>query len=102
MAKLIAIVALLSLLGFGIFTLWTTAYQSGENAERTRQAAAVGENLAAEKVVVKQIIKWRDKERIVYRDRIQQIHTAADTTGCLNTDLRDVGLGFMLPATGNH
>ncbi len=98
MTKLLAIGALLALLGLGISSAWDAAYQSGIDAERSRRATAAAESRTAEQVEVREIIKWRDKERIIYRDRIQTIHTAADPTGCLDTDLRDAGLGFMLRA----
>ncbi len=102
MAKLLAIGAILALLGFGTRIAWDAAHQSGVDAERTRQSDALAGKQTEEKETVKEIIKWRDKERIVYRDRIQTIHTTADPTGCLDTDLRDAGLGFMLPAARSH
>lgn len=98
MPKLIAASIVLALLTAGVKASWDAAYQSGADAERTRQSASQAEQRTAEKAEVKEVIRWRNRERVVYRDRIQTIHTTADPTGCLGTDLRDVGLGSMLPA----
>lgn len=102
MVKLIAIGVLLALIGWGITTALSAAYQSGVDAELTRQSNALAAEQTAEQAEIKKLNDWLIEARKNNRDDVQKIHTAADPTGCLDTDLRDAGLGFMLPAARSH
>lgn len=71
-------------------------YQAGADSIRADLADALAKAGELENKKVNEVIKWKEKEKVVYRDRIQKIKVAADPTGCLDTDLRDVGLDGML------
>lgn len=79
--------------------VWKT-YHMGYTAGANEVTAAFAQANAAaaekEKEDVREIIKWKEKQVIVYRDRIKEIKVAADPTGCLDTSLTDLGLGGML------
>ena len=77
------------------------SYNAGADSIRAEMIEAVADAESREKVVVKEVIKWKEKERIVYRDKVKTIRMAADPTGCLDSDLRSVGLGGMLSAGSN-
>ncbi len=89
------IVALVLITGT-VWKIHDVGYQSGVNDEKVKTAAAVAGSIKEDENDVKEIIKWKERERIVYRDRVKTIRLAADPTGCLDHDLRDVGLDSLL------
>lgn len=66
-------------------------YDYGRNVERVRQAALIEEARSEERAKVEKVIEYRDKIKVVYRDRIKQIQAAQDPTGCADTKLTDMG-----------
>jgi len=72
------------------------AYQAGGDKVRAEAAKAMAIASYTEHKKVREIIKWKEITKVVYRDRVQKIKVAADPTGCLDMDLRTVGLGGML------
>ena len=80
---------------------WKT-YHMGYTAGADAVTSAYAESMAIaqekEKDNVKEIIKWKIKKEVVYRDRIKTIKIADDPIGCLDADLSDAGLGGMLRA----
>ena len=94
--KILAAVVLLSALAGAIWKVHDAGYQAGEDAERARSAVVIAEAQAREVIKVKEVIKWKERIKVVYRDKIKTIRVAEDPTGCLDADLRAVGLGGML------
>jgi hypothetical protein len=98
MYKILAIVGVLIVSHAG------TAYyanKSGYNDCRAETAEAIAESTEDDHVKSNEVIKWKIEEKVIYRDRVQEVKVAADPTGCLDTDLRDVGLGGMLENNSN-
>jgi hypothetical protein len=71
-------------------------YTAGANDVAVAYAEALADAKEKEKKDVIEVIKWKEKKVIEYRDRVQTIKVAADPTGCLDTGLADVGLSGML------
>ncbi len=94
--KLLAAVILLSALAGVVWKVHDAGYQAGADAERARSAVAIAEAQGREVIKVKEVIKWKERIKVVYRDKIKTIRLAADPTGCLDHDLRAVGLIGML------
>ena len=91
------IVGVLLLVMAGIaWKIHDAGYQAGVDSEKATSAVAIAQAQGREVVKVKEVILWKEKIKVVYRDKIKTIRLAADPTGCLDHDLRDVGLGGML------
>jgi uncharacterized membrane protein YvbJ len=71
-----------------------TGYKAGNDSCKADQVEAVEEADKQEKAKVKEIIKWKEKQKVVYRERIKYIKTAPKNE-CLDADLRDLGLDSM-------
>ena len=83
--------------------IWKTydmGYTAGANDVTAAFAAANAAAAEEGKQDVKEIIKWKEKRVIVYRDRIKEIKIADDPSGCLDQPLSAVGLGGLLPGAG--
>lgn len=93
------------IVALAIGAAWKT-YHMGYIAGADSVTAAYAESLAAakekEKENVREVIKWKIKKEVVYRDRIKEIKVADDKTGCLDASLSDVGLGGMLRPADNQ
>lgn len=96
---LIAIVAASLLAGWRYGEM---RYTAGADAVTAAYGAANAAAAEKEREDVKEVIKWKEKRVIVYRDRIKEVKVAVDPTGCLDTPLPDVGLGGMLPRPDNN
>ena len=94
--KAIIVTVLLSALVGIAWKVHDAGYQAGVDSEKAASARAIAQAQAREVIKVKEIILWKEKIKVVYRDKIKTIRLAADPTGCLDHDLRDVGLGGML------
>lgn len=74
------------------------AFIAGWQVKGWKVSDDVVDEIADEQEQVREIIKWKEKEKVVYRDRIQKIKVAQDPTGCLDSKLSDIGLSSLLPA----
>lgn len=89
----LGLIAVLSAIGYG---LYDHGVKVGTDRMTVKLAEAQAKIAKKEKQDVKEIIKWKEKRVIVYRDRIKKIKVAEDPTGCLDSTLSDIGLGGML------
>lgn len=71
-------------------------YTAGADAVTAAYAASLAAEVKKEQADVKEIIKWKERQVIVYRDKIKEIKIAADPSGCIDLPLSDVGLSRML------
>lgn len=69
-------------------------YKAGNDSCKADQVQAVEEADKQEKEKIKVVIKWKEKQKVVYRDRIKTIKQAPKNE-CLDADLRDIGLDSM-------
>lgn len=94
----LGVVALLVLGGYGLYSHGVKV-----GADRVTIAFAQANAAAAKKEQAQatEVIKWRTKKEVIYREKIRTIKVAADPTGCLDADLTDVGLGGLLRADSN-
>jgi len=76
-------------------------YTAGADAVTSAYAQANAAAAEKEKKDVIEVIKWKEKQVIVYRDRIKEIKTATDASGCLDASLSSIGLGGMLRSNSN-
>jgi len=78
------------------FIKWghTQVWEQGYNAHKAEVADKKDESVAKDKVAVKEIIKWREKKKVIYRDKIKKIYIAKDATGCADVKLTDMGFGL--------
>ena len=83
---------------FILLTLFAGTYLAGRSAgynECVAENAAEKDAADAEDAAsVKEIIKWRDKEKVIYRDKVKKIYLAQDPTGCADTKLTNMGFGL--------
>jgi len=87
-----------------IGVVWKTyhmGYTAGANDVTVVFAEANAAAVKEEKQDVKEIIKWKEKRVVVYRDRIKEVKIAQDPTGCLDMPLTDVGLDRLLSRPGD-
>ena len=66
-------------------------YDQGWNAHKATVSDIKDEAVEEDKADIKTIIKWREKEKVVYRDKIKYIDSVEDTTGCADVKLTDMG-----------
>lgn len=95
MGKIIAIIVLIGMLiglGWGIYEAGKSA---GYNNCQKELKDSEDEAEAEDKADVKEIIKWREKEKVIYRDKIKKIYLAKDSTGCADIKLIDMGFGLQ-------
>ena len=78
------------------FIKWghTQVWKQGYNAHKAEVADVKDDADAKDKKSVKEIIKWREKEKVIYRDKIKKIYIAKDATGCADVKLIDMGFGL--------
>lgn len=95
LSKMIVVIVLISVvagIGWGI-------YEAGDSNGYNRcQKELKDSNDQAEvkdKESVKEVIKWREKEKVVFRDKVKKIYIAQDPTGCADTKLTDMGFGLQ-------
>jgi len=70
------------------------SYNSGVNHERAEQAANRDKEAKKDEKKVEAVIKYREKIKVVYRDKIKRIKVAQDLTGCADVKLIDMGFGL--------
>lgn len=70
-------------------------YDAGYNAHKAEVTDAKDDAEDKDTSAVKEVIKWRDKEKVIYRDKIKYIKAAKDTTGCADTKLTDMGFSVQ-------
>ena len=69
-------------------------YEQGYNAHAKEVADSKDSAIKEDKADVKTIIKWREKEKVVYVDKIKYIDSVKDETGC--ADVKYTDMGFRL------
>ena len=89
-AVVICILALLA------YDRWrhSNSFDQGYNAHKAEVADRKDEADSKDKEKVVTVIEWRDKEKVVYRDKIKYIKQVEDPTGCADTKLIDMGFGL--------
>lgn len=70
-------------------------YEAGYNAHKAEISDNKDKADKKDKIAVKEIIKWRDKEKVIFRDKVKYIKIAQDPTGCADTKLTDMGFGLQ-------
>ena len=70
-------------------------YDAGYNKHKAEVADVKDAAVAKDKVAVKEVIKWREKKKVIYRDKIKKIYIAKDATGCADVKLTDMGFGLQ-------
>ena len=70
-------------------------YDAGYNAHKAEIADAKDASEETDKAAVKTIIKWREKEKVVFRDKIKFIRSVKDATGCADVKFTDMGFGLQ-------
>ena len=79
-----------ALLGAGLYF----TFQAGVDSERAEQAANRDKEAKKDEKKVETIIKYKEKIKVVYRDKIKRIKVAQDSTGCADVKLIDMGFGL--------
>ena len=69
-------------------------YDAGYDAHKAEVADAKDESDSEDQKDVKTVIKWRTKEKVVYRDKVKKIYLKPDSTGCRDTKLVDMGISL--------
>ena len=70
------------------------SYRSGVNHERAEQAANRDKEAKKDEKKVEKVIQYKEKIKVVYRDKIKRIKVAQDPTGCADVKLTDMGFGL--------
>lgn len=83
------IIILVMLSGAFYFT-----YQSGVDSQKVKHSNAIQKAVEEERKKVITVIEYKDKIRLVYRDKIKYITQVKDTTGCADIKLTDMGFGL--------
>lgn len=96
MNRVYILAGVVALAGIALWRTYAMGYSAGADAVTVAYAASMAAAQANEQETVKEVIKWKIKREVVYRDRIKEIKVAADPTGCLDTGLVDLGLGWLL------
>lgn len=86
----ILFVILSGILSAGGYFVWKAGYNAHAKETSDIKDAADKED----KSDVKTIIKWREKEKVVYRDKIKYIDSVEDPTNC--ADVKYTDMGFRL------
>lgn len=95
MTKLIIYaVLILALIGFIKWAHYTVD-MGGYNRHKSEVADIKDDAVAKDKIAVKEVIRWREKEKVIYRDKIKKIYIAKDATGCADVKLTDMGFGLQ-------
>lgn len=84
-------VALMAFLKWGHAQVFDQGYNAHAKEVSDAKDSAIKEDIAD----VKTIIMWREKEKVVYRDKIEYIESVEDDTGCADTRLTDMGFGLQ-------
>ena len=95
MSKLIIYAVLI--LAIIAFVKWAhyTVDMGGYNRHKSEIADSKDASEEKDKAAVKEVIKWRTKEKKIYVDKIKYIEAVKDTTGCADTKLTDMGFGLQ-------
>ena len=92
--KLIVFTVLVFLvLGYHKWSL-NNSFDQGYATHKSETADDKDEAEESDKKDVETVIKWRIKEKVIFRDKIKKIYIAKDATGCLDTKLIDMGIGL--------
>lgn len=90
MIKAVASVIILLLLAVGAYF----TFQAGVDAERAEQAANREAAREKDSKKVEKVNKFKEKQKVVIREKIKYIKTAPDPTGCADIPLVDMGFGL--------
>ena len=66
-------------------------YEAGRDSIRAETALTEQKEKIKDEIKVEEIIKYKEKIKVVYRDKIKTIKQAKDSTGCADTKLTDMG-----------
>lgn len=95
MSKIIVIIILISVIAGIGWGLYEAGKSAGYNICQKEIKDSNDEAEEEDKESVKEIIKWRTKEKKIYVDKIKYIKLAEDPTGCADTKLTDMGFGLQ-------
>jgi hypothetical protein len=70
-------------------------YQSGIDSCRADIALLNAVETGKEKEKVKTIVEYKEKIKVVYRDKIQEYKKVVDPTGCADVKLIDMGFSVL-------
>ena len=91
MIKLIAAIVIMSMLGAAAWFI----FEAGVDHEKAKNAKIIADVGKKDDLAVKTVIKYREKIRVIYRDKIKIIKSAKDSTGCADTKLTDMGFSLQ-------
>lgn len=90
MIKVVARVVVLSLLAIGAYFI----FQAGVDSERAEQAKNKEKTRKKGEVKVEKVIDFKEKQKVIIREKIKYIKQAPDPTGCADIPLVDMGFGL--------
>ena len=90
MIKLVAAIVVMSMLGAAAWFI----FEAGVGHERAKQAEIIADAGRKDDLAVKTVIEYKEKIRVIYRDKIKFIKSAKDSTGCADTKLIDMGFSL--------
>lgn len=67
------------------------SYNAGQDSIRAEIARTEQKAKVADAGKVEQVIKYKEKIKVVYRDKVIKIKQAKDITGCADVKLTDMG-----------
>ena len=76
-------------------------YQAGVDNERAANAKRIAEAGKKDDEKVKTVIEFREKIKVIYRDRIKKIKSVEDPTGCADIKYTDMGFGLHMRPDSN-
>jgi len=80
-------------IGFYVLIVFFS-FQAGKNWNIAKTVKIELKEVKKDEKKVNQVIEYRDKIKVVYRDKIIKIKQAKDSTGCADTKLTDMGFGL--------
>lgn len=95
MNKLIVIIILIAVVSGVLWGVYEAGDSNGYNRCQKELKDSEDEAEAKDKESVKTVIKWREKEKVIYRDKIKYIENVQDPTGCADVKLTDMGFGLQ-------
>ena len=71
-------------------------YSAGADAVTVAYAESMAAAQEKDRDNVVEVIKWKTKREVVYRDRIQELRATDDPSGCCAVDLSNTCISGML------
>jgi len=95
MNKLIVIIILIVVVSGIGWAIYEAGDSNGYNRCQKELKDSEDKAESEDKADIKEIIKWRTKEKKVYVDKIKYIENVQDPTGCADVKLTDMGFGLQ-------